>query len=95
MEVSGQLHAPAALLLREWTSHWHWVGDWVPREPFCTCLMKKEFVPLPGIELQIIQPIAQSLYWLCFLTCYCTAELQLKLFGSYINVIIIWSVIYK
>jgi len=35
MEVSGQLHASAALTPKEWASGTDWIGDWAgPRASF-------------------------------------------------------------
>jgi hypothetical protein len=53
--VSGQLHAPAALLPGT-----HWLGGWLDIEPFWTIWRIEHSLPLPGIELNrsVVQPVA-------------------------------------
>jgi hypothetical protein len=58
MEVSGQLHAPAALPPREWHLLDMRLGG--PQSRSGRCSEEKNSHPLPGLELPIIQPVAQS-----------------------------------
>jgi hypothetical protein len=59
MEVSGQLHAPAALPPgKEPLVPIGYEAGWAP-EPVWMRLRKKNSNPLPGLELPIIQPVAQ------------------------------------
>jgi hypothetical protein len=62
MEVSGQLHAPAALSPRERAPRTHWIGGWVgPRAVLDTVVKRKisssrrESNP----RTPIVQPVAQ------------------------------------
>jgi hypothetical protein len=65
MEVSGQLHAQAALPTgKEPVSHW--IGGWVGCRAVLDVVMKSS-KPLLGLESPIIQPVAQR----------CTTELSL------------------
>jgi len=41
MEVSGQLHAPAALLLRERAPGIHWLGGWVGPRAVLDAVVKR------------------------------------------------------
>jgi hypothetical protein len=62
MEVSDQLHAPAALL-RGKNSGIHWIGGWV--DPTAgLVVVKLKFLSLPGLELRPLgRPTrSQSLY---------------------------------
>jgi hypothetical protein len=45
MKVSGQLHAPATLLLGT-----HWIGSWVGLKVDIDDVKRKIFLPLPGFE---------------------------------------------
>jgi len=59
MEVSGQLHAQAALSpgKRPW---YPCIGGWVgPRAGLHTVIKRKKSQPLPELEPQIIRPVAQ------------------------------------
>jgi hypothetical protein len=59
MEVSGQLHAPAALPTGEVPDN-HWIGGWTgPRAFLDTVVENKNSQPPTGIELPIIHPVAQ------------------------------------
>jgi hypothetical protein len=45
----------------------HRIGSWVnPRAGLDAVAKRKKFHPLPGIEHRVIQPVAQSLYWLSY-----------------------------
>jgi hypothetical protein len=57
MEVSGQLHAPAALPPRKESLDRRLGG---PQCRYGRCGEKKNSQPLPGLETPIMQPIAQS-----------------------------------
>jgi hypothetical protein len=61
MEVSGQLHAPAALPPRERDPGTHWIGGWVgPRAVLDTVVTRE--IPSPRRESNprtpIVQPVA-------------------------------------
>jgi len=43
MEVSGQFHTPAALLLRERAPVTHWIGGWVGPRAGLDALVRDEF----------------------------------------------------
>jgi hypothetical protein len=62
MEVSGHLHAPAALPPMERATGTHWMGDWVgPRAGLDTVSKRK--VPSPRRESNPDRPArSQSLY---------------------------------
>jgi hypothetical protein len=51
LEVSGQLHAPAALP-RERAPGDHWIGGWVDLTAGLDDLEKKKFLTLLGLELR-------------------------------------------
>jgi hypothetical protein len=57
MEVSDQLHAPTALLLRERAPGTHWIGYWVG--PRAGLDVVKNSHALPRLKLPIIQTVAQ------------------------------------
>jgi hypothetical protein len=61
MEVSGQLHAPAALPPRERATDTHWTGGWVGPRAVLDAVVKRK-IPSPHREsnpdLPIVQPIA-------------------------------------
>jgi hypothetical protein len=57
MEVSGQLHGPAALPPRERAPDTHWLRDWVG--PGGRAGEEKNSQFLPGIEPLITQSVAQ------------------------------------
>jgi hypothetical protein len=63
MEVSGQLHAPAALSPREGVPGTHWIGGWVGPRAVLDAVVKRK-IPSPCRESNprtpIVQPIAQS-----------------------------------
>jgi hypothetical protein len=64
VEVSGELHITATLPLVKNLSM-HSIGGWVgPRASLDTFGEKKNFLFLPGIELQTIPLIAKLLYCL-------------------------------
>jgi len=46
MEVSGQLHAPAALPLGEIAPGTHWIGGWVGPRAICDAVVKRKY-PCP------------------------------------------------
>jgi hypothetical protein len=50
MEVSGQLHAPAALPPGKEPLVPHWIGGWVGPRAVLDAVVKKNSQPLPGIE---------------------------------------------
>jgi hypothetical protein len=61
MEVSGQLHAPAALFPRKKVPGTHWIGGWVgPRTGLYEVVKRK--IPIPRRESNpdhpIVQPVA-------------------------------------
>jgi hypothetical protein len=62
LEVSGQLHSPAALPPRERAPDTQWIGGWVgPRAVLDTVVKRK--IPSPRWESNprtpIVQPVAQ------------------------------------
>jgi hypothetical protein len=66
MEVSGQLHAPAALPPGEGTPGTHWIGGWVDPKAGPDDVEKRKSLTLPGLELRpFSRPSrSQSLYGL-------------------------------
>jgi len=62
MEVSGQLHDPAALLPRERAPCTHWIGGWVGPRAVLDAMVKRK-IPSPHQELNpttlIVQPVVQ------------------------------------
>jgi hypothetical protein len=64
MEVSGHLHAPAALPTGESAPGTHWMGDWVNSRVSLDNMEKKKCLALPGHELRSLDRPAssQSLY---------------------------------
>jgi hypothetical protein len=62
MEVSGQLHAPAALNPRERARGTHWIGGWVGPRAILDAVVKRK-IPSPRRESNpktpIVQPVAQ------------------------------------
>jgi hypothetical protein len=50
MEVSGQLHAPAALPRGERTRGTHWIGDWMDPRADLDVVEKRKILLVPGIE---------------------------------------------
>jgi hypothetical protein len=52
MEVSGQLHTPAALPLEKS----QWIGGWLSLKVSLDALEKRKIFPLPGIEPQPFVP---------------------------------------
>jgi hypothetical protein len=60
LEVSGQLHAPAALALGKEPSDTHWIGGWVGPRAGLDDVEKRKFLTLPGLELDpsVVQPVA-------------------------------------
>jgi len=70
MEVSGQLHAPAALFPGKEPQE-HSEYSWVGPIQLWNNDKEKNLLPLQGSEQQflIVQPIALSLYWLHYLLC--------------------------
>jgi hypothetical protein len=51
-EVSGELHAPAALLSRKDPPGTHWIGSWVGPRVGLNDIGKCKFLTLPGLELR-------------------------------------------
>jgi hypothetical protein len=49
MEVSGQLHAPAALPGKI-TLGTHWLGGWMDPRACLGTMKKRKILPLPGME---------------------------------------------
>ena len=69
MEVSGQLHALAALPLRKYLGT-HLLGGWVgPRAAVDVSQKRKQSLSLPGFEIQSVQFVASSLYPLSYVGC--------------------------
>jgi hypothetical protein len=66
MEVSGQLHAPAALPPGERAPGTPCIGGWVGPRAGLDDMEKRKIFPLPGLELRPLGRSArsQSLYWL-------------------------------
>jgi hypothetical protein len=62
MEVSGQLHAPAALLPRKEPPATHWIGGWVGPRAVLDVVVKRK-IPSPHRESNprtpIVRPVAQ------------------------------------
>jgi hypothetical protein len=62
MEVSGQFHAPAALLPKEGAPGTHWIGGWVGSRAVLDAVVKRK-IRSPRREstpsTRIIQPVAQ------------------------------------
>jgi hypothetical protein len=62
MEVSGQLHVPAALPRGERAPGTHWIGDWVGPRAVLDAEEKRK-IPSPHRESNprtpIVQPVAQ------------------------------------
>jgi hypothetical protein len=68
MEVGGQLHAPAALPPGVRTPGTHYTGGWMGSRAGLDAVAKRK-VPIPapaGKWTPVVQPIAQSLYWLSY-----------------------------
>jgi hypothetical protein len=60
MEVSGQLHTPAALPPGKQPHGTHWIGGWVGPITGLDDVEKRKFLIIPGLELQpVIQPVAR------------------------------------
>jgi hypothetical protein len=55
--VSGQLHAPAALLPEERAPGTHWIGSWVGPRTGLNDVEKMTFLSMPGLELR---PLCRS-----------------------------------
>jgi hypothetical protein len=53
MEISGQLHALAALHHEKEAFGTHWIGDWVGHRDGLDDVQKRKFLPPPGLENQI------------------------------------------
>jgi len=60
MEVSGQLHAPAALHPRKEASRTHWIGGWVGPRAILDAAVKRKF-PSPR-ENGNLEPRTLRLY---------------------------------
>jgi hypothetical protein len=65
MEVSGQLHAPAAFTPRERAPGTHWIGGWMGLRAILDAVVKRK-IPSSHQESNprtpIIQPIARKKY---------------------------------
>jgi hypothetical protein len=60
LEVSGQLHAPAALPPGKEPPGTHWIGGWLcPRTGLDEVEVRK-ILPLPGLELRPLSRSARS-----------------------------------
>jgi hypothetical protein len=59
MEVSGQLHAPAALTPRERVPGTDWIGGWVGPRVILDSVVKTE-IPSPRRESNCTTPIVQA-----------------------------------
>jgi hypothetical protein len=60
LEVSGQLHAPAALPPAEEPSGTHWIGGWVDLRAGLDDVVKSKFLTLLGLELRPLGRPARS-----------------------------------
>jgi hypothetical protein len=58
MDVSGQLHAPAALPPRERAPGTHWIGGWVGPRAILDAVVKRK-IPSPRRESNLRTPIVQ------------------------------------
>jgi hypothetical protein len=63
MEVSGQLHAPAALS-SEMEPGIHFIWGWVDPRACLDVVEKEKFLALTGFELLMVQPVTELLSWL-------------------------------
>jgi hypothetical protein len=54
MEVSVQLHAPAALSPVKESPGTHWIGGWVDRRGGLNEVEKRKFLTIPGLELRAL-----------------------------------------
>jgi hypothetical protein len=81
MEVSGQLHALAALPPRERAPDTHWVGGWVDPRTVLDAVVKRK-IPSPrresNHETPIVQPVAMR-----YTDWAITAHIKCKLFVIY------------
>jgi hypothetical protein len=68
MEVTDQLHAPAALPPVKALPHTHWIGGSVNPRAGLDDVEKRKFLTLSGLEIwPLIRPVhSQSLYRLCY-----------------------------
>jgi hypothetical protein len=64
MEVSGQLHAPAALPPKERAPGTHWIGGWVGPRAVLDAVVKRK-IPNPRRESNPRTPIVQSVAQRC------------------------------
>jgi hypothetical protein len=63
MEVSGQLHAPAALPPGETAPGTQWIGGWVGPRAGLDDVEKRKFLTLPGLELRpLVRPGRNFIY---------------------------------
>jgi hypothetical protein len=69
MEVSGQLHAMAALPPGERAPGTHWIGGWVDSSAGLDDMEKRKFLTLPGLELRSLGRPARSHSLYRLLTC--------------------------
>jgi hypothetical protein len=69
MEVSGQLHAPAALTPGKESLGTHWIGGWVGPRAVLDAVVNRT-IPSPRREsnprTQIVQLVAQLSRFLCY-----------------------------
>jgi len=61
MKVSYQYHTPAALTQRNNTVT-YWTRGWVGPRAGLEVLGREKFLTPPGLELQVVQPVALSLH---------------------------------
>jgi hypothetical protein len=66
MEVSGQLHAPAALLPGKETFGTHWIRGWVGTRASLNAVAIRKFPAPAGDRTPAFQPVAQLLFWLSY-----------------------------
>jgi hypothetical protein len=59
MQVSGQLHAPAALPPRERAPGTHWIGGWVGPRAILDAVVKRR-IPSPRRESNRRTPMVQA-----------------------------------
>jgi hypothetical protein len=64
MELSGQLHAPAALTPKERAPGNHWIGGWVGTRAVLDAVVKRKIPAPAGIRTPIVQPVIQRYVYL-------------------------------
>jgi hypothetical protein len=63
MEVSGQLHTPAALPTREIASDTRWTGGWLGSRAGPGAMENRQILPLPGIERRCNNILKSTIIW--------------------------------